>query len=125
MIQLPQEVLEAWENKEGPVVLTTVGDDCMPNSVYATCTRLSDDGRIVVADNYFSKTYENISHGSPGTVLFITPKGKSYQVKGDIAYYTEGEFFDFMKSWNPKEHPGKGAVVINTREVYSGKVRML
>jgi len=124
MIKLPEEVKKAWENKEKAVVFTTVDADGTPNSIYATCTAMNGEDEIVIADNYFSKTKENIRNGSRASVLFITPEGKSYQVKGDIEYKTEGTDFDFMKSWNPKEHPGHGAVVLKTQEVYSGKNRL-
>ena len=53
-------------------------------------------------------------------VLFITDTGKAYQIKGAIEYHDSGIFFDFMKEWNPKQHPGHAAAVIIPREVYSG-----
>jgi uncharacterized protein len=122
---LTNEIIEAWGQKEGPVVVTTVDKENMPNSVYATCVGMSADHRIVVADNYFSKTKLNIEQGSRVVVLFITEAGKSYQIKGEVEYHTSGVLFDFMKSWNPIKHPGHGAVVVNPLEAYSGKTRIL
>ena len=116
---------EAWQNKDGAIVLTTVDRDGMPNSIYATCVALSDDNRIVIADNYFYKTKKNIEAKSKATVLFITSEGTSYQVKGEIEYHTSGEVFTWMKGWNPTQHPGHGALVINATQMYSGKKQLL
>jgi len=120
MDSLPEEVLQAWKNRAGAVVFTTVAPDGTPNSVYITCLGLYENSRIVIADNYFCKTRENIRNGSSGAVLFITGAGKAYQIKGGIEYHDSGIFFDFMKEWNPKQHPGHAAAVIIPREVYSG-----
>ncbi|MDY0289551.1 MAG: pyridoxamine 5'-phosphate oxidase family protein [Sphaerochaeta sp.] len=118
-------VKQAWLQRDGAVVVSTVDSKGMPNSIYATCVGLSDDNRIVIANNYFSKTKQNIDANSKATVLFITKEGKSYQVKGDVEYHTSGAMFDWMKGWNPTKHPGHGALVINTTEMYSGTEKLL
>ncbi|WP_320128355.1 pyridoxamine 5'-phosphate oxidase family protein [uncultured Sphaerochaeta sp.] len=125
MQKLPQVVLEAWANRDGAVVFTTTNGLGMPNSIYATCVGLYQESQIVIANNYFLKTKENIEKGSKATLLFITKEGKSYQIKGSLEYCTEGDYFDFMKSWNPKKHPGHGATVLKTEEIYSGSERLL
>lgn len=71
-------VKQAWEERDGAIVLTTVDNTGLPNSIYVTCIGLSDDNRIVIANNYFSKTKQNIDAKSKATVLFITKEGKSY-----------------------------------------------
>ena len=35
MTGIPGILKEAWEDREGPVVLTTVGTDGNPNNIYA------------------------------------------------------------------------------------------
>jgi len=115
---------KAWEQRDGAIVLTSVDSNGMPNSIYATCVNMSEDGRIVIADNYFSKTKKNIEHKSNLSVLFITTEGKSYQVKGTFEYYTSGDLFTWMKGWNPEKHPGHGALVVNATELYSGAERL-
>ncbi len=122
---LPEEVIVAWKHREGPAVCTTVDSNGVPNSIYVTCTALSDDGTIVIADNYFHKTRKNIENGTPVTVLFITDVGTSYQVKGTVSYHTSGEVFSFMKSWNPEKHPGIAAAAVTPEQVYSGKKQLL
>ena len=124
MTIISEEIKQAWEDREGPLVFTTVDQDGIPNSIYATCVSMFDDETVVVADNYFSKTRENIHSGSKGVILFITKESKAYQIKGTIEYHTEGEIFDDMKQWNPQKHPGHAAAALKIEEVYSGAAKI-
>ena len=123
-MKLSQEVIQAWEDRNGPVVLTTVDAEGNPNAIYATCVGRFDESTLVIADNYFDKTRANIKNGSRGSVLFITKGNKAYQVKGVLEYHTEGALFDFMKSWNPEKHPGHAAAVLRVEEVFSGAKKL-
>ncbi len=125
MTALPEEVSKAWDNREGPIILSTVNGDGIPNSIYATCVSKYSEDTIVIANNYFSKTLENIRAGSKGAVLFITKDKKSYQIKGSIEYHQTGPLFEDMKKWNPQKHPGHGATVLKVEEVYMGAVKLL
>jgi predicted pyridoxine 5'-phosphate oxidase superfamily flavin-nucleotide-binding protein len=125
MPALPEKVSEAWENREGPIILSTVNEDGIPNAIYATCVSKFSEDTIVVANNYFSKTLKNILAGSKGSILFITKEGKSYQLKGSIEYHKDGRIFEDMKKWNPKKHPGHAAAALKVEEVYTGAERLL
>ena len=125
MPALPEKVSEAWENREGPIILSTVNESGVPNAIYATCVSKFSEDTIVVANNYFSKTLKNILAGSKGSILFITKEGKSYQIKGSIEYHKEGSIFEDMKKWNPKKHPGHAAAALKVEEVYTGAERLL
>jgi predicted pyridoxine 5'-phosphate oxidase superfamily flavin-nucleotide-binding protein len=120
MTVLPEAVSKAWENREGPIVFTTVDEQGKPNAIYATCVGKFSEDTLVVADNYFNKTRANILSGSQGSLLFITSERKAYQVKGSIEYHTEGAIFDDMKSWNPTKHPGHAAAALKVEQVFSG-----
>jgi len=125
MAVLPKKVSKAWDEKEGPVIFSTVSEDGIPNAVYVTCVAKYGEEMLVVADNYFDKTRKNIFSGSKGSMLFITGEGKSYQVKGSVEYHKEGDIFADMKKWNPTKHPGHAAVVLKIEEVYSGAEKLL
>ncbi|HOO62427.1 MAG TPA: pyridoxamine 5'-phosphate oxidase family protein [Synergistaceae bacterium] len=125
MKALPEQVRIAWEDREGPLILSTVNEDGMPNAIYATCVSKFSEDTIVVADNYFLKTRENILAGSKGSILFMTKEGKSYQIKGRIEYHKEGSIFEDMKRWNPQKHPGHAATVLKVEEVYMGAEKLL
>ncbi len=125
MKNLTEELINAWDNRNGPVIFSTVDKKGMPNAIYATCVKLYEQNRIVIADNYFSKTRNNIASGTKGSILFITGDRKAYQIKGLIKYYKEGEIFDDMKNWLDPRFPGHAATVLHIEEVYSGSERLL
>ena len=125
MPALPEAISKAWENREGPVVLTTVDPEGNPNAIYATCVSKFNEDTLVVADNFFNKTKANILAGSQGALLFITKEGKSYQIKGKIEYHTEGAVFDDMKQWNPAKLPGHAAAALKVEHVFSGAEKLV
>ncbi len=125
MPALPEKVSKAWDAHKGPIILTTVDKAGVPNAIYATCVSKFDEETLVVANNYFSKTLQNIEAGSPGSLLFITGEGEAYQVKGTIEYHTEGVVFEDMKSWNPAKHPGHAATALKVEAVYAGAEKLL
>ena len=53
MATLPEKVIKAWEDREGPIILSTVNGDGIPNAIYATCVSKFREDTIVVANNYF------------------------------------------------------------------------
>ncbi len=121
---LPKAIITAWKNRQPAVVLTTVDEKGLPNSIYAICADLYQDNEIVIANNYFDKTKQNIDTGTKASVLFITEEGNSYQLKGDVSYHTEGVYYDFMKAFNSVEHPGHGALVLHAQDGYSGQEKL-
>jgi len=125
MSGLPEEVGKAWDERKGPIIFTTVDGNGVPNAIYATCVNKFDEDTIVIADNFFDKTQKNILAGSRGSILFITSNDKAFQVKGTIEYHKEGDIFEDMKTWNPKQHPGHAAAVLKVEEVYSGSEKLL
>ncbi|PZX20029.1 hypothetical protein LX69_00480 [Breznakibacter xylanolyticus] len=124
MQALNQEVIEAWENREGAIVLTTISPEGIPNAIYAGCVYLHENKQIVVADNYFNKTKQNIENGSKGSILFLTKERKSYQLKGTFSYHHQGPLYEEMKRINPPQHPGHAAVALHIEEVYKGAERL-
>lgn len=123
--KLPDEVIHAWEEREGPLVLITVSKDGIPNAIYASIVKILADGRIAVADNYFDKTKRNIKEDNcQASALFIAKGHKSYQIKGSIEYHTQGPLYDEMLTWADPKHPRKGVAILNAEEVYRGNVRL-
>ena len=121
---LPQNVREAWENRDGPVILATVSKDGVPNIIYASCVGIFGNDRLVVADNFFNKTRQNLLPGRKGAILFRDKNGKAYQVKGTMEYHKEGNVFENMKTWNPPQHPGHAAAALKVEEAYSGAEKL-
>jgi len=125
MTRLPESVRRAWEDRDDPVILATVDENGVPNSIYVTCVGMYGDDRLVVADNYFDKTRKNVQRGGTGSILFRDRQGKTYQAKGTLEYHTKGEIYDFMKTWNPHQHPGHAALALKVAEVFSGAERLV
>lgn len=125
MAKLPERVSRARDDRNGPAVLATVDENGVPNAIYAGAVSKYDEETIVIADNFFSKTRENIMAGSKGSVLFMTNEIRSFQLKGMITYHWDGELFEHMKKWNPEGFPGRAAVALKVEGVYSGAERLV
>jgi len=125
MPALPKSVSEGWDARKGPAVFTTVAKDGTPNSIWVGCLEKYDEERLIVADNYFQKTRENIKNGSKGSLLWMTKDDETYQVKGSIEYVTEGPLFDRMRECIDDSLPRVAAAVIHVEEVYSGAKKLL
>lgn len=120
MSTLPQAFLDAWNNKEPRMIFTTVNLKGEPNSVWVLCVKMLDERRIVIANNFFHKTLDNIKSQSRGSLLMIAPEREAYQIKGNLEYHTEGEIYQDMKAWLDPKFAGIGAVVLNIESIYYG-----
>jgi predicted pyridoxine 5'-phosphate oxidase superfamily flavin-nucleotide-binding protein len=125
MPPLPKEISAAWEKRKGPAVFATVAKDGAPNAIWVGCVEKYDEERLIVADNYFHKTRENILDGSRGSLLWITDDGSAYQVKGPIEYTKEGPMYDRVKECFDASLPRVAAAVIHVEEVYSGAEKLV
>ncbi len=121
---LPAQVLEGWEKREGPAVLTTVDARGVPNTIYVGAIELEGHERFIIADSAFCKTRDNIKAGSRASLLFISKEGAAYQVKGRFEYYTEGALFDSVLKWADPQYEVMGAAVVVVEEVYKGAEKL-
>ncbi|MCC6483770.1 MAG: pyridoxamine 5'-phosphate oxidase family protein [Armatimonadetes bacterium] len=124
MPDLPETVIKAWDQREGPAVLATVSDSGQPNAIYVGAIKLLDACRFVISDSSFHKTRANIANGSLASVLFLTTDYNSYQIYGRLEYMTSGEVFDDLPNWIDPQYPPVAAVVVHVEEVYNGAVRL-
>lgn len=107
------------------MILTTVDSDNVPNAVWVLCVKKLDDQRILIANNFFSKTLENIKNGSKGSLLMIAPEREAYQIKGSIEYFTSGPVYDDMKAWLDPKFAGVGAAVLSIDSIFYGAEKVL
>ena len=127
MAKLLPEVKTALE-KTSPVCICTSTKEGIPNIVYVTFIKVYDDETIVIADNKFSKTLENIK-SNPVLSFVVLDKDvkKAYQVKGKVEYITEGEKYDYAFKWVNEKRPDlspKGAAFLSVDEIYSGAEKL-
>lgn len=125
MNPLPDTFRTAWKRVQNPLVFSTTDTTGTPNAIFVTCIRKYDDETILIADNYFNKTRENIRRGGKGTVLFITDEKKSFQVKGTVTYHTNGVYRDFMVDCLDEKYPVVGVVKLAIEKIYSGAEQLM
>ena len=120
MPKLPPEALEAWQNRERRMVLTTTDRNNTPNAIWILCAEIVDDNRLVIANNSMSKTLQNIENCGKASLLYIAPEREAYQIKGRVENHASGPVYDDMKRWLNPNYPGRSAILLHIEEVYYG-----
>ncbi|MBN1973208.1 MAG: pyridoxamine 5'-phosphate oxidase family protein [Sedimentisphaerales bacterium] len=119
MAQLPDEVKKAISQQEYFPVATSSGTG-VPNVAYIKYLKVIDDKTVLIADNYLSKTRDNIlNNGKIAFVVLNSDKG-SYQIKGTSERFEKGPMYDEVQRWVPERFPRAAAVVIKVEEIYKG-----
>ena len=127
MAKIPSEVKTAIE-KTCPTCIATSDKNGLPNIVYITYLKVLDDETIVVADNKFDKTRKNLDANPylSFTVLDSDTK-KSYQIKGKVDCFTEGDKYNDIVEWVHINHPKltpKAGFYLKVEEIYCGAERL-
>lgn len=125
MNKLPDILCNTWENREGPIIFATVSKEGNPNVIYVTNVKMLNGQSIVIADNFFQKTRANIFSGSRGAILYLSKEGKSFQLKGTIEYFKNGEIYKDMRQWADPQYPRVAATVLKVEEAYAGSDKVL
>jgi predicted pyridoxine 5'-phosphate oxidase superfamily flavin-nucleotide-binding protein len=113
--------------KQGVFVLGTADLKGNPNVVPIGAVKILDDETILVSDQYFLKTLNNLKENPKVAMSFWeTEKGEGYQIKGEASIQTEGRIYEETAEWIRKlgeemGHPlkSKGAIVIKITAIYS------
>ena len=113
--------------KQGIFVLGTAGLNGVPNVVPVGAVRILDDETIVVSDQHFLKTLNNLRENPKVAISFWEMgNGEGYQLKGEASIQTEGKIYEETVEWirNFSEkigHPlkSKGSIVIKITAIYS------
>ena len=113
--------------KQGTFVLGTADLNGIPNVVPVGAAKILDDETILVSDQYFLKTLNNLKENPRVAISFWeTDTGEGYQIKGDAEILTEGRIYEKTAEWVRKHgeeigHPlkSKGAIVIKITAIYS------
>jgi predicted pyridoxine 5'-phosphate oxidase superfamily flavin-nucleotide-binding protein len=118
---IPEDVINAWQLKNTPAVLSTVSADGTPNVIYTAYASMYDDDSFVITDHFFNKTRENILQGSKGAILFLSEDGNSsFQLKGTFDYHQQGELYEQIRKTMPSELPSHAVALLKIESVYSG-----
>jgi len=122
MVKMPVEVRETLE-KQKPIPIATASKSGVPNVVFVGLLKIVDDETLMLADNFFNKTAQNLMENPKIAILcYNSETKKSFQIKGNVMLCKEGENFDAMRSWvhgiNNKL-PAKACVMVKITEVYN------
>lgn len=127
MVKLPEEVKTAID-KAANVCVATTDARAVANVVYVSYLKYQDDETIIIADNKFSKTRENLSMNPKlSFVVLDTDTKKSYQVKGTVTSYFEGEQYQSVVDWVHVKHPQTtpfSALYVEVEEVFCGSEKI-
>ncbi|VUT24704.1 MAG: Pyridoxamine 5'-phosphate oxidase [Candidatus Methanolliviera sp. GoM_oil] len=129
MVKVPEEIKEMLEKQaiEKKVPISTCSDD-VPNVIYVGFIKMHGDEEVLIGDNFLNKTRKNLEKNPRlAFVLYDLEKKKSYQLKGSVKIYEEGEIYEETKAWIKKKsekYPAKAAVLVKIEEIYDsmGKV---
>jgi predicted pyridoxine 5'-phosphate oxidase superfamily flavin-nucleotide-binding protein len=82
---------------------------------------VKDPETILIGDNFFKKTAENVRRPNCHVAVTSWIGVKGYQVKGTGNYVTDGSDYEMMKQFireiNPNR-PAKGCIVMKVTEVF-------
>ncbi len=119
MTKIPDNVKKSISAQDVFPVATSTSDG-VPNIIYIRYLKVVDDNTILMADNYFNKTRDNIvNNGKIAFVVLKEDKG-SFQLKGTAKRVTEGPMFDELQRWVPDKYPRVAAVVMHVDQIYCG-----
>ena len=114
------------------LVLGTASKDGTPNAVPVGSVRFADDETIVLVDNYFLKTKENLTHNTKIALTCWDLEEKDgkmgnrdgYQLKGSAQVEDKGPLYERIKAearaFNPNS-PVKAIVVMKVEEIFEVK----
>ncbi len=98
------------------IAIATVNQEGEPHNIVIAHAKV-EEHKIIITDNYMKTTIENIKNNSNVSLVFWDEE-KGWRINGRAEYYKDGEWFELVKSLETnKNHPCKGAIVINTEEV--------
>ncbi|MBN1627317.1 MAG: pyridoxamine 5'-phosphate oxidase family protein [Deltaproteobacteria bacterium] len=124
MAQMTERMKELFE-KVNTAIMATSTKDGMPNAVPIGAKRIIDPQTVLVSDQFFNKTIENI-RANPKASLMYWEGHEGYQLKGTVTVETAGSRFDETARWiegRGKEIgfplKSKGAVILNIEEIYA------
>ena len=122
MVKMPVDVRETLE-KQKPIPIATASKSGVPNVVFVGLLKIVDDETLMLADNFFNKTAQNLMENPKIAILcYNSETKKSFQIKGNVTLCKEGENFATMKAWvhgiNDKL-PAKACVMVKITEIYN------
>ena len=122
MVKLTGEIRESLAGTK-LVFLATSSKTNIPNVVPVGAFRVLDDETLLISDQFFKKTLQNMKENPHAAVSWWGDKG-GFQIKGSLTIHTQDAIFNddvaWMKELRPQLKP-KSAVVLKISDVFSIK----
>jgi len=100
MVKIPDEVVEAINNKDNPKILATVGPDGAPHAIQAGSVAAPSNEMMIAGAILMKRTGNNLEAMKKDgkTASFLVLAGpKSYEIRCAVGdYVTSGPLFDTM-----------------------------
>ncbi len=114
--------LEIKESLQGAKIafLATSSKKSIPNVVPIAAFKVLDDGALLVSDQFFNKTLQNMKENPYIALSWWGDKG-GFQIKGTVTVHTNDEIFRQNVAWMKEDWPKfvpKSAVVVKITDVY-------
>ncbi|MBI9042967.1 MAG: pyridoxamine 5'-phosphate oxidase family protein [Anaerolineaceae bacterium] len=124
MIPSLNELSDAWKDRDGFVVITTINQNNTPHAEYVVNISLIEEGIFVAASENLDKTRANIRNHSQGTLLFMTNAYQAYQVKGSLEIMESGEAFREYLNEFDSDLSSDNLIIFHITEAFSedGKI---
>ena len=122
MVELTPEVRESLTGTK-TLFMATSSKNCMPNVVPIGAFKLLDNATILISDQFFNKTLQNLKENPLVALSWWGEKG-GFQIKGPVTIHTDDEIFRQDVAWIKELRPNfspKSAVVMKITEVYHVK----
>ena len=120
MVKLTDEIKESLAAAK-LAFFATSAKDYTPNVVPIAAFKVLDDATLLISDQFFNKTLENMKE-NPKAALSWWGEKDGFQIKGEVTIHTDGEIWRqnvaWMKELRPTLKP-KGAVVMKITDVYA------
>lgn len=123
MAQMTKRIRELFE-KVPTAIFATATTQGAPNAVPVGAKRVLDDSTILISDQFFNKTLENLL-ANPSVAVSFWEGHEGYQLKGTATVETTGARFEETARWMEERSSkagfplkSKGAVVIHIDEIF-------
>lgn len=122
MVKLTDEMKESLTGTK-LVFLATSSKKSTPNVVPIGAFKLMDDETLLISDQFFLKTMQNLKENPKVAISWWGEKG-GFQIKGTVTLHTNDEVFSQDVAWMKEIRPNlvpKSAVILKITEVYQIK----
>jgi len=122
MVELTTEISESLTGTR-TLFLATSSKKRVPNVVPIGAFKLLDGETLLISDQYFHKTMQNMVENPLVALSWWGEKG-GFQIKGSVTLHTNDEIFRKDVAWMKEVRPHlapKSAVVMKITEVYHVK----